>query len=336
MKRIAVVSLHGCYTSSTSLLVDLVQVVNALTDGTRVQLACDVVTLTGMPARLTDGLALAASASIDTGTQYDLVFVPAMDYPDSTTLAERLANCGPVCRWLRQQWQGGAIVASLCTGTFVLAEAGLLDRRLATTSWWLEKQFHRAYPAVKLDITRDLTESDRVVCGSTLGVGAQLALKLIEMLTSPAIGAALARSVMFGFDADSERTAVADDDDLVSRAQSWFVKNMAKKVKLAEAAASMLVSERTLIRHFKKKLGITPHAYLQGIRIDCAKDMLRETSLRISKVAERVGYADVAFFQQVFRDHVGVSPTVFRRQALYPAHAAIDAGACKYGADPCG
>ena len=106
----------------------------------------------------------------------------------------------------------------------------------------------------------------------------------------------------------------------MARAQAWFVKNMAKKIKLAEAAESLMISERTLIRHFKKKIGITPHAYLQGIRIDFAKSMLRETNLRIVKFAERVGYSDVAFFQQVFRNHVGMSPTVFRKQALDNTH----------------
>lgn len=316
MKRLAVVSLSGCYTSSASQLLDLAQMANALTDDESARIVCDVLTLDGAQAHMTEGLALAPTASIDVArSQYDLVFVPALDYPGAETFFDRLAGYKVLYPWLARQWQGGAIAASLCTGTFVLAEAGLLNRRLATTSWWLEKQFHRCYPAVKLDITHDLTESERVVCGSTLGVGVQLSLKLIEMLTSPSLASALSHSIMFDLNPSANGERVLIDDDLVARAQAWFLKNMAKKIKLAEAADSVMISERTLIRHFKKKLGITPHAYLQGIRIDSAKNMLRETNLRIGKVAERVGYSDVAFFQQVFRNHVGVSPTVFRKSA---------------------
>lgn len=319
MKRLAVVVLNGCYSSNASYLLDMAQIANhhiaAAGDQGDARIECDVVSLNGRPAQSTERFPIAPTLSIDAASaQYDLIFVPASDYPDSTVFFERLASFKPLYPWLVRQWQGGAIVASLCTGTFVLAEAGLLDGRLATTSWWLEKQFHRCYPAVKLDITRDLTESDRIVCGSTPGVGAQLSLKLIDMLTPPRIAEATARSVLFDahaetIDAPESSTSV---DELVARAQGWFAKNLEKKIKLADAADCMQVSERTLIRHFKKKLGITPHVYLQNLRIESAKRMLQDTNLRIGKVAERVGYSDVAFFQQVFRSHVGVSPTVFR------------------------
>lgn len=332
MKRLAVVVLNGCYSSNASYLLDIAQIANHHIDaaGTPVagipvagepneaRIACDVVSLNGRPAQSTEGFAIAPTLSVDAAVaQYDLIFVPASDYPDSSVFFDRLASFKSLYPWLVRQWQGGAIVASLCTGTFVLAEAGLLDGRLATTSWWLEKQFHRCYPAVKLDITRDLTESERMVCGSTLGVGAQLSLKLIDMLTSPKIAEATARSVIFDAHAEAIDAPESSEnaDELVARAQGWFAKNLEKKIKLADAADCMQVSERTLIRHFKKKLGITPHAYLQNIRIESAKRMLQDTNLRIGKVAERVGYSDVAFFQQVFRSHVGVSPTVFRSNA---------------------
>eukprot|EP00257_Ricinus_communis_P012489 XP_002535085.2 uncharacterized protein LOC8272766 [Ricinus communis] len=105
---------------------------------------------------------------------------------------------------------------------------------------------------------------------------------------------------------------VTEIDETVDRIRGWLSKNLEKKVNLTEVASCMQVSERTLIRHFKKKLGITPRAYLHNMRIEFAKRMLRETNLRIGKVAERIGYSDIVFFQKVFRSHVGVSPTVFR------------------------
>lgn len=325
MKRVAIVTVNGGYSSSACQLLDVMQIANSQAAGLKEQveqhrdpsvlIACDVVSLTGAPATLTEGILLIPAASVVTEKkQYDLVFVTALDYPDASSFHERLATYKPLYPWLTQQWAGGAIIASICTGTFLLAESGLLDRRLATTSWWLEKQFHRSYPAVKLDTSRDITECDRIVCGSTLGIWPQLSLELLEMLTSSQIAALTARSLMFDKEPAEEAPLGRDGGDLVSNVQKLFLKNLGKRVKLSEIAESMMVSERTLIRHFKKKLGITPHAYLQQLRVESAKNMLRETNLRIGKVAERVGYSDVAFFQRVFREYVGVSPTVFRKE----------------------
>jgi transcriptional regulator GlxA family with amidase domain len=320
MKKLAVVLLNGCYSSSASYLLDAVQVANchiaeAGQDNARIE--CDVVSLNGRPAQATEGFEFVPNLSVDmAGSQYDLIFVPAVDYPDSTRFLERLASCKALFPWLMRQWQSGAIIASLSTGTFVLAEAGLLDGRLATTPWWLEKQFHRRYPAVKLDITREITESERVVSGSTLGTGAQFSLKLVGMLTSPGIAELTARSVMIvASPCDKTIEApepVTETDEIVDRIREFFRKNLDKKINLIEVAGCMQVSERTLIRHFKKKLGITPRAYLHNMRIEFAKRMLRETNLQIGKVAARVGYSDTVFFKKVFRNDVGVSPTVFR------------------------
>jgi transcriptional regulator GlxA family with amidase domain len=323
MRRLAVVLLNGCYSSSASYLLDMVQIANdhiAETGPKNERIEYDFVSLHGRAAQMTEGFQFAPDLSVGAAdSQYDLVFVPALDYPDSAHFFERLVSYRSLFVWLARQWQGGAIVASLCTGTFVLAEAGLLDGRLATTSWWLEKQFHRCYPTVKLDITRDIAESERVVSGSTLGMGAQFSLRLIDMLTSSRIAEMTARSLMIDTSAIAESIdapeLASEADEIVDRIRELFRKNLDKKINLIEVATCMRVSERTLIRHFKKKLGITPRAYLHNMRIESAKKMLRETGLQIGKVAVRVGYSDIVFFKKVFRNHVGVSPTEFRNSA---------------------
>jgi transcriptional regulator GlxA family with amidase domain len=335
MRRIAVLALNGGYTSSLCNLLDIAHIANlyignvlgeaannsshshANTDADRI--VWKVISLDGLPAHGTEGAPMAVDLSVEAATEdFDVVFVPAFDYPDTETFFNRLRSFKPLYPWLVRQWERGAAIASICTGTFVLAEAGLLDRRLATTSWWLEKQFHRRYPAAKLDISRDITEDDRILCGSTLGVNLQLSLRLIELLSSPDIATMTARTVSSGRGVEPASGAeqhwpLYTEDDLVAKTQYWFQKNLSKKIKLSDVADSMLVSERTLIRHFKKTLGITPHVYLQNIRMDSAKNMLERTNLRIEKVAERVGYGDIAFFQQVFRGHAGVTPTVYRK-----------------------
>jgi transcriptional regulator GlxA family with amidase domain len=328
MKRIAVIALNGGYTSSLCNLLDLSHVANLYIAAANAAAAADtiswkILSLDGQPCQGTESAPMAVDLSIGAAADedFDAVFVPAFDYPDTATFFNRMKSFKPLYPWLVRQWQRGALIASICTGTFVLAEAGLLDRRLATTSWWLEKQFHRRYPAVKLDVSRDVTEDERILCGGALSSNVQLSLRLIELLCPPEIAAKTARSVFRAGGAAHLQAAglvecdveLCSGDDLVAKTQYWFQKNLSKKIKLADVADSMLVSERTLIRHFKKTLGITPHVYLQNMRMDTAKSMLERTNLRIEKVAERVGYGDIAFFQQVFRGHAGVTPTVYRK-----------------------
>jgi transcriptional regulator GlxA family with amidase domain len=230
----------------------------------------------------------------------------------------------PLYPWLREQWQRGAVIASVATGTVLLAEAGLLDDRPATTSWWLEDMFRQRYPRVLLDTSRDITEQDRIYCAAALGVNTRLSLLLMTRFLSSDISNLLAKSVVSNarravlpprvLSPGSTEAALDIDDELVARAQYWFQKNLAEKVSLTDAASSMLVSGKTLARHFKKALGITPHEYLQGIRMDTAKSMLLHSDMPIEAIAERVGYRDLSFFQQIFRKHAGLSPTLYRKR----------------------
>jgi transcriptional regulator GlxA family with amidase domain len=323
-KRVAIVVLDGAYSSTAWQFIDFAQLANGYSDTLRAgetnlferrrqldHISCDCISLTGQSTHMTEGLPVSTIPLDAAATQYDLVFIAAMSYVNEDVFSKRLNKFRPIYPWLMQQWLGGSVVASLGSGTFVLAEAGLLNHRVATTPWPLEQVFHRSYPAVKLDVSRDITESNRIVCGSTGGIEHQLIIRLIEILTTPQIAQLVSHDVQF----DQRYTThiLADGDDVVSQAQYWFMKNLAQRITLADVACRLRVSERTLIRHFNRKLGMTPHTYLQSIRIDAAKILLKETNLMLGKVAERAGYSDVTYFKQVFRENVGVSPTVFRK-----------------------
>lgn len=324
-KRVAIVVLDGAYSSTAWQFMDFAQLANGYSDLWRAgetqpldrrrqldHISCDCISLTGQSTHMTEGLLPVSTIPFDAAaTQYDLVFIAAMSYVNEDIFSKRLDKFRPIYPWLMQQWLGGSVVASLGSGTFVLAEAGLLNHRVATTPWPLEQVFHRHYPAVKLDVSRDITESSRILCGSTGGVGPELIIRLIEILTTPRIAELVSRDVQF--DQRPTTPMAAEGSDLVSQAQYWFKKNLTERITLADVASHLTVSERTLIRHFNKKLGMTPHTYLQNIRIGAAKILLEETNLTLGKVAERAGYFDVTYFKRVFRETVGVSPTVFRK-----------------------
>jgi transcriptional regulator GlxA family with amidase domain len=205
----------------------------------------------------------------------------------------------------------------------LLAEAGLLDGRTAAISKGLQAVFRQRYPAVEIDASGEITMQDRIYCASMPGLGTRLSLLLMSRFLPSDISNLLNKSVSGKGLRDvlpsrvlppgDTESALDVNDQLVSQAQYWFQKNISEKVTLADAANSMLVSEKTLARHFRKTLGITPHTYLQRIRMDSAKGMLLHSDLSVEIIAERVGYRDQSFFERIFRRHVGLTPSKYRK-----------------------
>lgn len=254
---------------------------------------------------------------------YSIVFVPAFSFSTPDDLLRKLDAFAPLYPWLRTQWQQGAVIASVWTGTTLLAEAGLLDGRTAAIPTGLQALFHQRYPAVEIDPSGEITVQDRIYCASMLGFSTRLSLLLMSQFLPSDMSNLLNKSVSGKELRDVlpprvllpgvAESALAVNDQLVSQAQYWFQKNISKKVTLADAASSMLVSEKTLARHFRKTLGITPHTYLQRIRMDSAKSLLLHSDLSVKIIAERAGYRDQSFFERVFRRHTGLTPSKYRK-----------------------
>jgi len=274
-----------------------------------------------------DGAAVTASCGFSvpvhgavTESAFDLILIPAVEYADAKIFAHTLQTMRTLGDWLRRQYAAGAVLAATGTGVFALAEAGLLDRRVATVGRLLEKIFHRRYPAVRLKTAQAITEADNIFCAGTVATGLPLLQRLLERFTSPMIALQTRRALQLedSFDLDPEADGVLErfalDNEIVSKSQYWLQQHLAGKVRLADLADHVAVSERTLLRRFKQVLGMTPHDYLQNLRMETAKRLLERTDLRIDTVAERVGYGNVAFFRRSFRASVGSSPSAYRNR----------------------
>jgi transcriptional regulator GlxA family with amidase domain len=337
MKKFAIIALDGTLISSLADLPDVAHTTNIFLSQRLGKDAKGDLLIDKKPARFTwellsiDGREPAGMASLQLAGAlgeevYDGVFVPALRWRTPEAVLAQLDCYRPLYPWLRAQWQGGATIGAIDTGTVLLAEAGLLDGRAATTCRWLEDAFRQCYPAVLLDTARDITSQDRLLCGAALGLGTRFALCFVERFLSSDLNNLLEKSLLSGGHHNVRPPGVVSpgnieatldvDDELVAKAQYWLQKNLAEKISLADAASNMLVSGKTLARHFKKVLGITPHAYLQGIRIDTAKSLLLHSDLSVEAIAERVGYRDLSFFQQVFRKHTGHAPTAYRKKFI--------------------
>jgi transcriptional regulator GlxA family with amidase domain len=289
----------------------------------------------GKPVRTRSGITLNVDGPINPRTRADAILLPGIFFSGGMTEFQRkIDHVRPLLPTLRRLHERGVVLAANCSSSFLLAEAGLLDGRPATTHWILAKQFQQRYPQVKFQPQEVITEADGILCSGAATTYLNLALRLVELFAGPSIAATTAKMLLI----DSNRVSQASyrmitvqdqqphTDDLVGRAQRWMEKRMQRSFRLRELAGDLATSERTLIRRFKQALGDTPIGYLQSLRVEFAKRLLETTKLSIDAVSERVGYGDLSSFRRLFKRTTGLSPREYhqrfaRRRAVSPGSA---------------
>jgi transcriptional regulator GlxA family with amidase domain len=243
----------------------------------------------------------------------DLAILPAIACKQPDTLAAALAR--PDVRdalELLQRWSArGTRLAAACTGTFVLAEAGLLASHRATTTWWLGPMFRERYPDVELDEQQMVVADRGVVTAGAALAHLDLALAFVRE-KSPNLAGLVARHLLID-DRASQAPFVAPghvshDDDLVKRFESWTRRHLAEPFELARAARAVGASERTLQRRIRAVLGKRPVAFVQDLRLERAVHRLRTTRDTVDEIATAVGYGDASTLRTLLRRklHTGV------------------------------
>jgi len=288
---------------------------NSLT-GTKVDRAFRVTTATadGGPVKCDGGIQIAPNAALKDVGKTDLIFVPTTGISVDDVL-ERNAAIVP---WLKRRSTKGVAIASVCSGVGLVAAAGLLDGKRATTHWGLAERFREKYPRVKWMPELMVTEDRGFYCGGGVNASLDLAIYLVErfcghevaMQTSKALLIEMPRAWQAGFAIVPLKTDHADD--VISKAQDWIHKNFAKTFALEDPAERVGMSVRNFVRRFKQATGDSPLIYLQKLRVAAAKRMLESNHLSMQEISFAVGYQDVAFFRSLFQRHTGTSPSEYR------------------------
>ena len=249
----------------------------------------------------------------------DRLIVPGIDHGSLEELLLRLARAGGAVERVRRHRAAGGPVGACCSGAFVLAEAGALDGREATTSWWLAGELAARCPGTRVRASRTLVEDGPVLTAAAVGAWSELALRLIAKAGGEELAERCA-SVLFtdrarGVEAEVARPGgVSGGRGLpVAKAEAWLRLHLADpELGIRALAEACLVSERTLLRHFRATLGTTPERRLRELRIERARQLLESSSLPIAAVAERCGYASAAAFRRAFREESDSSPSGYR------------------------
>jgi transcriptional regulator GlxA family with amidase domain len=279
-----------------------------------------VESLDGKPVHTASGQTVAVEGRIDSRGRADAVLVTAPFVADMEEFVSRRDQLHALSSALRRQHAAGAVIASYCTGSYLLAEAGLLDGRIATTHWDKAADFARRYPKVELRASEVLTEQDRVLCTGAVTSFLNLALRLVEMFGDARLSTTTAKTLLI----DTNRVSQASyatlldehghSDRLVARAQRFMEATLQHGFRLSELAAHLAVSERTLNRRFNQAVGDSPLEYLQSLRVEVAKRLLEVGHTSLEAVSQRVGYGDLSTFRELFKRKTGLTPREYQRR----------------------
>jgi transcriptional regulator GlxA family with amidase domain len=213
----------------------------------------------------------------------------------------------------------GARLVSICTGAFILAAAGLLDGRPATTHWKYVEEFARLYPRVELDEAVLFTDDGDVLTSAGLSAGVDLCLHLIRRDHGTEVANAVARHLVVPPWRDGgqaqfiERQVPERPEQSTAAARAWALERLDEPVRITELARAAGMSVRTFTRRFRAETGESPTAWLIRQRVHHAQRLLETTDLPVDAVAERSGLGSAASLRAHLRTLAGVSPTAYRR-----------------------
>lgn len=219
---------------------------------------------------------------------------------------------------LRRAAARGARIASICSGAFILAEAGLLDGRRATTHWAGTAELARRYPSVRVDRDTLFVDDGSVLTSAGAAAGLDLCLHMIRTDHGAAVAADVARSLVMPLERDGGQSQfVAHDpppaaDASLAPLLAWIDRHLADELSVDDLAEREHVSARTLTRRFREQTATTPLQYLLRARVRRAQELLEATDDSVEGIARRCGFASATAFRERFRRVVGVSPQRYR------------------------
>lgn len=251
---------------------------------------------------------------------FDLLIVPGLEVSRRGEWAAKLAPLSRELVFIKKTFARGTPVASVCVGTFLLGEAGLLAGRQVTTAWLFANELARRYPTAKLNAEAVLIEDGAVTTTGAVSSAFDLAIHLVKRTLGAQVATATARVALL----QSPRASQAPYVDATLLAPSmpsfsqsvaqWLSERLPQTYDLERLALAFHVSTRTLLRRVKAETGQSPLALLQQARVEKAKQLLTGTAWSVARITEEIGYTDVATFSRLFASQVGETPARYRRR----------------------
>jgi transcriptional regulator GlxA family with amidase domain len=313
MRRVVIVAVPGVQTLDVSGPAEAFSIATRLHGG---DYAVELATPDGGPARASSGLTFSADRSI----------AAVRGRIDTLVVAGGIGTIAAVKDRRLIAWIAGAAtrsrrVASVCTGAFLLAEAGLLDGRRATTHWDSCAALARRHPLVTVEEDPIFVRDGNVFTSAGVTAGMDLALALIEEDHGAEAALKTARSLVLFVrrpggqsQFSAQLTAAPARREPLQEVQAHIAENPGADLSVPALAARACMSERNFARAFRAETGMTPAAYVEAARVERARRELETTDLPVDAIAARCGFGTVETMRRAFGRRIGVNPAAYRQR----------------------
>jgi transcriptional regulator GlxA family with amidase domain len=316
--KITIVAFEGCMTSAVFGQADAFAIAAYIAGRSNVSSwsGHDVRLATRGASQCAAMVGTVSSRSLTDAHDSDVVLIP----PIFNDIEQTLALESGLVSWLASFPTNSTLLASTCTGAFLLAEAGILDGRRVTTNPALSALFQQRYPRVHLALDERLIDDNMVICAGATTAYLNLAIHVIDRLAGHDLAVSTAKALSIDRNPESQRPyclfiAPKDHgDDKVLQLQTWIEIHHHEPISIDDMVSAAGMSVRNLNRRFLSATGMSPRQYLRRVRIETAKRLLEGQNAAIDHVAEQVGYGDTRAFIRAFGVLAGLSPGQYRHK----------------------
>jgi transcriptional regulator GlxA family with amidase domain len=307
----------GVFDSGLAAILDVLDYANAMADEVPGGPSWHATMVGFQPEVRTGAGHLVATESAAQVEGADLLVVPARPARHSAEVLDYVVSeqSLPVRSLIARTREHGTAIASACTGTFLLAEAGILDGLSATTTWWLSPAFRSRYPTVLLDEGRMVVASDGITTAGAAFGHVDLALAIVRT-SSPAVADLVTRYLVIderpSQSVYSIPSALAQSDPTVAAFERWARERLSEPISIPQAAKAIGVSERMLQRSVQRTLGTSPIRFIQDLRIERASHLLRTTEQSLETISRKVGYKHPNTLRVLLRERTGKTTVALR------------------------
>jgi AraC family transcriptional regulator, transcriptional activator FtrA len=264
------------------------------------------------PIRTATGFLMHPELGLNALQEADTIVLPGWVDDRGTSRPELLEA-------LRAAYDRGARLMSICIGAFILAEAGLLDGRRATTHWRFSDRLSQRYPKVDVDPTVLYVDDGQVLTSAGVAAGIDLGLHVVRLDYGADVANQVARRIVMpphreGGQAQYIEAPVpqTENDDPIAETLEWIMEHLGQRLSIDRLARRAAMSPRTFIRHFRAATGTTPLDWILGQRIRLAQRLLETTDLSLERIAEHAGFGSLTSMRHHFARRVRTSPRAYR------------------------
>ena len=270
----------------------------------------------GKTVRAAGGITVSAKHSLKILERADTIIIPGWRDADE-------APPPALLRRLKAAHDRGARICSICSGVFVLAAAGILAGRSATTHWRYVERLQQRFPDIRVEANALYVDAGQVLTSAGSAAGLDMLIHLVRRDYGPKVANMVAQRLVIPPHRDGDQAQfiprpVADEASRLARLLDWIRAHLGESHSIASLSRRASMSPRTLLRRFKEATGLAPNEWLVRERIALARELLESGRLPMEQVGERAGFGSQESFRRHFRLLVGVAPGAYQRRFSLP------------------